>query len=63
MRAEAAGEPRVTLTARVRTDAMATHILITGDDKRAAIERADTLTPLEAPVKSVLANATVHWAP
>lgn len=63
MRAEAAGEPRVTLTARVLTDAMATHILITGDDKRAAIERADTLTPLEAPVKAVLANATVHWAP
>ena len=50
-------------TARVLTDAMATHILITGDDKRAAIERADTLTPLEAPVKAVLANATVHWAP
>ena len=62
MRAEAAGEPRVTLTARVLADAMAIHILITGADKRAAIERAETLPAETAPVKAVLANATVHWA-
>ena len=62
MRADAAGEPRITLSARVLKDAMNCHILITGADKRAALERALTLTEFEAPVKSVLANATVHWA-
>ena len=62
MRAEAAGEPRVTLSARVLRDAMSCHILITGAEKRAALDRAQTLTDLEAPVRSVLANATVHWA-
>lgn len=62
MRAEAAGEPRVTLTARVLRDAMSSHILITGPEKRAALERAQSLTEFEAPVKAVLANATVHWA-
>ena len=62
MRADAAGEPRVTLTARVLKDAMSCHILITGAEKRAALERAQHLTEFEAPVKSVLANATVHWA-
>jgi 6-phosphogluconolactonase len=62
MRAEAAGEPRVTLTAPVLKGAMAIHILITGAEKRAALERAQGLTVMDAPVKSVLGNATVHWA-
>jgi 6-phosphogluconolactonase len=62
LRADAAGEPRITLTAPVLKGAMTTHILITGLEKRAALERAQGLTPAEAPVKAVLANATVHWA-
>jgi 6-phosphogluconolactonase len=62
MRAEAAGEPRVTLTARVLRDAMSCHILITGAEKRTALERAQGLSELEAPIKALLANATVHWA-
>ena len=62
MRAEAAGEPRVTLTAPVLRGAFNTHILITGSEKRAALERAMTLTPEEAPVRVVLDTATVHWA-
>lgn len=62
MRAEAAGEPRVTLTAPVLRGAFNTHILITGTEKRAALERAMTLTPEEAPVRVVLDTATVHWA-
>ena len=62
MRAEAAGEPRITLSAPVLRDAMHIHILITGAEKRAAIERAETLPVEEAPVGAVLANATVHWA-
>ena len=62
LRAEAAGEPRITLTAPVLRDAMHIHILITGAEKRAAIERAATLPEEEAPVRCVLKNATVHWA-
>ncbi|HLQ20536.1 MAG TPA: 6-phosphogluconolactonase [Tabrizicola sp.] len=62
MRAEAAGEPRITLTAPVLRGAFNIHILITGPEKREALERAMTLTPSEAPVRAVLDNATVHWA-
>lgn len=62
MRAEAALEPRVTLTAPVLRAAFNIHILITGAEKRAALEHAMTLSPSEAPVRAVLDNATVHWA-
>jgi 6-phosphogluconolactonase len=62
MRAEAAGEPRITLTAPVLKGAMNIHILITGPEKREALERALTLPPEQAPVRAILDNATVHWA-
>ncbi len=62
MRAEAAGEPRVTLTAPVLKGAFNIHLLITGSEKREALERAQSLTPREAPVRAVLDAATVHWA-
>ncbi|WP_374643941.1 6-phosphogluconolactonase [Tabrizicola sp.] len=62
MRAEAAGEPRVTLTAPVLKGAFNIHLLITGSEKREALERAQSLTPQEAPVRAVLDAATVHWA-
>ena len=62
MRAEGAGEPRITLTAPVLRDAMHTHILITGAEKRRALERAEGLPASEAPVAAFLGNATVHWA-
>jgi len=62
MRAEAAGEPRVTLTAPVLRSARHLHILITGADKRAALDRALTLPPEQAPIRAVLDRATVHWA-
>lgn len=62
LRAEAAGEPRITLTARVLKAAKHTHVLITGADKREALERALQLPPIEAPVRVVLDHATVHWA-
>ena len=62
MRADAAGEPRITLTAPVLRGAFNIHILITGNEKREALDRAQTLTPMEAPVRAVLDNATVHWA-
>lgn len=63
LRADAAGEPRITLTARVLRDAMHCHVLITGDEKRRAIEQAETLAEAEAPIRVVLRNATIHWAP
>ncbi len=62
LRAAAAGEPRITLSAPVLQGARHIHILITGPDKRAALERALTLPPEEAPVRVVLDQATVHWA-
>jgi 6-phosphogluconolactonase len=62
LRAEAAGEPRVTLTAPVLQAAEAIHILITGAEKRAAIARARDLPPEQAPIRAVLDNATIHWA-
>jgi len=62
MRAEAAGEPRITLTAPVLAAAQNIHILILGAEKRAAIERAAGLSALEAPVRVVLDHATIHWA-
>lgn len=62
LRAEAAGEPRITLTAPILKAAMSTHIVITGAVKREALERAQTMPVSEAPVRAVLANAIVHWA-
>ncbi|WP_050526682.1 6-phosphogluconolactonase [Pseudorhodobacter aquimaris] len=62
MRAPGADEPRITLTAPVLRDALNIHILIIGADKRAAIERAANLPVEEAPVRAILADATIHWA-
>lgn len=62
MRADGAGEPRITLTAPVLRGAFNIHLLITGPEKREALDRAMTLTPMEAPVRAILDNATVHWA-
>ncbi|UWQ16248.1 6-phosphogluconolactonase [Jannaschia sp. M317] len=62
MRAEGAGEPRVTLSRRVLADAMETHILIMGDEKRAVLDQAGAMDPMEAPIAAFLSNATVHWA-
>ena len=62
VRAEAAGEPRITLSAPVLKQARHIHILITGPEKRAALERARGLPPLQAPIRVVLDQATVHWA-
>lgn len=61
LRAEAAGEPRITLTAQALKTAFHTHILIKGPEKRAALERAQTLSVSDAPVRAVLDDATVHW--
>jgi 6-phosphogluconolactonase len=62
MRAEGAGEPRITLTAPVLKGALSLHILITGAEKRAALEKAQHLPATQAPVRAVLGQAMVHWA-
>lgn len=62
MRADGAGEPRVTLTAPVLNAALSKHIVITGAEKKAALERAAHLGAMEAPVRHVWGGAKVHWA-
>lgn len=64
MKVEAADglEPRITLTGPILAGAMSTHVVITGAEKRAAIERAVNLPAEQAPIRTVLNTATVHWA-
>lgn len=62
IRAPGAGEPRLTLTRPVLAGAMHLHVLILGPEKREAIERAQKMDPLEAPIRAFLDMATVHWA-
>lgn len=62
MRAPGAPEPRVTLSARVLDKAISKHIVITGLEKRDALEIAKHLPAIEAPIRSVLSGATIHWA-
>ena len=62
LRADAAGEPRITLSARVLQAALHIHVLITGPEKRQALDLALTLPPELAPIRTVLDQATVHWA-
>jgi 6-phosphogluconolactonase len=62
LRAQAAGEPRITLTAPVLRSALRIHVLITGTEKRAALEQAARLPVEQAPIACVLGQAMVHWA-
>ena len=65
MRAEGAGEPRITLTAPVLRGAGAVHLLITGKAKLSALKRALLEGPeAEAPVRVVLArdDTEIHFA-
>ena len=62
IRAPGAPEARVTLTAPVLDGALSKHILVTGADKREALERARRADRREAPVRAVWDGATVHWA-
>ncbi|MGR3804031.1 6-phosphogluconolactonase [Marinibacterium profundimaris] len=62
LRPESQPEVRVSLTARVLQDAMRTHLVITGADKREALDRARQLPLEEAPVRAILGGTTIHWA-
>lgn len=62
IRAPGAEEPRLTLTRPVLSKAIHLHLLIMGPEKREALERAQKLDPIEAPIRAFLDAATVHWA-
>ncbi|WP_299358240.1 6-phosphogluconolactonase [uncultured Paracoccus sp.] len=62
VRADAAAEPRLTLTAPVLKGALDMHLMIFGAAKRAALDRAARLSPREAPVRAVWGDLIVHWA-
>jgi 6-phosphogluconolactonase len=62
MRPQSVPEARVTLTAQVLDGAMSKHLVIFGNDKRAALDMATSLPPEQAPVNAVLSGMTVHWA-
>lgn len=63
IRTASAEEPRITLSARVLRDAGERHLLITGQEKRAALDTAlKAASAEEAPVRTVLDGATVHYA-
>jgi 6-phosphogluconolactonase len=53
---------RVTLPAHALEGALDKHLIIFGDEKRAALKRAQTLPDQEAPIAAVLSGITVHWA-
>jgi 6-phosphogluconolactonase len=53
----------VTLPAHVLDGAINKHILIFGDEKRTALERAEISDAFDAPIRAVMMGATVHWAP
>jgi 6-phosphogluconolactonase len=61
MRAEGLDCTRVSLSARVLRDTLSLHLVISGADKRAALDRAMGLPPEEAPVAAILDEAEVHW--
>jgi len=62
MRAPGAPEPRVTLSAPVLDGAIIKHIVITGPEKREALDKAGHLGAMDAPIHAVWGGATVHWA-
>lgn len=63
LRPDSQPEARISLTARVLDNAMAKHLVIYGEEKREALDRALTLPPEEAPVGAILSECQVHWAP
>ena len=63
MRAQGAKEPRVTLTAPVLNGAVKKHLVIFGREKRYAFETAKLSPVRDAPVRAIMDDLMVHWAP
>lgn len=62
LRPDSQPEARISLSAPVLATAVTTHLVVTGADKRDALEKAQNLPVETAPVRVVLDNATIHWA-
>lgn len=63
VRPDSQPEVRFSLSAPVLNGALAKHLVIFGEAKRAALEVARTLPPEDAPIAAVLSECNVHWAP
>ncbi len=61
VRLETQAETRISFSARILNGAVSKHLLITGQEKRDALERARHLPSIEAPVRAVLDGIAVHW--
>ena len=62
MRAAGAMEARMTLTAQVLNSSRFKHLVIFGEEKRTAFEKAIDLPNSIAPISAILPGASVHWA-
>ncbi len=62
MRAKSTAEARITLSAKVLNQSKIKHLVIFGEEKRAAFEKAIDLPNILAPISAVLPRASVHWA-
>ena len=62
MRAKSTSEARITLSAKVLNHSKIKHLVIFGEEKRAAFEKAIDLPNIRAPISAVLPGASVHWA-
>ncbi|TDE38461.1 6-phosphogluconolactonase [Antarcticimicrobium sediminis] len=62
LRPDGVPEPRISLSARVLDGALSKHLVIYGEEKRAALDRATSLSPQDAPVQAILKGTTIHWA-
>jgi len=55
-------EPRISFSGPALAGAMAKHLVIYGNEKRRALEAAQSLSPIEAPIRAIMDGLTVHWA-
>lgn len=55
-------EPRISFSGPALAGAMAKHLVIYGSEKRRALEAAKSLDPVDAPIRAVMDDLTVHWA-
>lgn len=62
LRPEDQPDTRVSLSGPVLAGAEHVHLVITGSEKRAALQRAADLPVTDAPIGVVLPKAVVHWA-
>lgn len=55
-------EPRISFSGPALAGALAKHLVIYGTEKRRALEAAQSMSPVEAPIRAVMDGLTVHWA-